>query len=68
MPKDNKIHYRQKIWNIFYFSDFLHSCGVCRVFLYLKYEQISFLGELISTWQQNEAERFKNNYIGSFLN
>ena len=31
------IHYRQKIWNIFYFSDFLHFCGMCRVFLYLKY-------------------------------
>ena len=29
------IRYRQKIWNIFYFSDFLHFCGVCRVFLYL---------------------------------
>ena len=26
-----------KIWNIFYFSDFVHICGVCRVFLYLKY-------------------------------
>ena len=32
-----EIHYRQKIWNIFYFIDFLHFCGVCRVFLYLKY-------------------------------
>ena len=31
------IHYRQKIWNIFCFSDFLHFCGWCRVFLYLKY-------------------------------
>ena len=31
------IHYRQKIWNIFYFTDFLHFCGVCRLFLYLKY-------------------------------
>ena len=31
------IHYRQKIWNIFIFSDFLHFCGVCRLFLYLKY-------------------------------
>ena len=26
-----------KKWNIFYFSDYLHFCGVCRVFLYLKY-------------------------------
>ena len=31
------LHYRQKIWNIFYFSDFLHFCGVCRAFLYLRY-------------------------------
>ena len=30
------IHYRQKIWNIFYFSEFLHFCGGCRVFLYFK--------------------------------
>ena len=33
----NFLHYRQKIWNIFYFSDFLHFCGVCMAFLYLKY-------------------------------
>ena len=41
------IHYRQKIWNIFCFSDFLHICGVCRVFLSLKYIHTSryyFLG------------------------
>ena len=31
------IHCRQKIWNIFYISDFLHSWGVFMVFLYLKY-------------------------------
>ena len=31
------IHYRQKIWNIFGFSDFSQFCGVCIVFLYLKY-------------------------------
>ena len=31
------IHYRQKIWNIFLFGDFLHLCGVCMLFLYLKY-------------------------------
>ena len=41
------IHYRQKIWNIFYLSHFLHFCGVCRVYLYLKYIPTSryyFLG------------------------
>ena len=32
------------------------------------YEQILLLRELISTSQQNEAQRFKNNYFGSFLN
>ena len=31
------IHYRQKIWNIFYFSDFSHFSGVCMVCLHLKY-------------------------------
>ena len=31
------IHYRQKIWNIFCFSDFSHFYGVCMVFLYLIY-------------------------------
>ena len=32
------------------------------------YEQILLLEELISTKQQNEAQRFKNNYFGIFLN
>ena len=32
------------------------------------YEQILPLGELICTLQQNEAQRFKNNYCGIFLN
>ena len=31
------IHYRQKIWNIFYVSDFLHFCAVYRAFLYSRY-------------------------------
>ena len=35
------IHYRQKIWNTFYLIDFLHFCGKCRVFLYLKYIHMS---------------------------
>ena len=30
------------------------------------YEQILLLRELISTQQQNEAQRFKNNYFGIF--
>ena len=29
------IHYRQKLWNIFQFSNFCVFYGVCRVFLYL---------------------------------
>ena len=40
-----------KIWNIFYFSNFLHICGVCRVFLYLKYIATSryhFLGSQLA--------------------
>ena len=32
------------------------------------YEQILLLGQLISTEQQNEAQSFKNNYFGIFLN
>ena len=36
-PGSGDIHYRQKIWNIFYFSDFFHFWGVCRVFLNVKY-------------------------------
>ena len=32
------IHYRQKIWNIFYFiDDFLQFCGMCMVFQNFKY-------------------------------
>ena len=31
------VHYRQKLWNIFHFSGFLHFCGSWRVFLCLKY-------------------------------
>ena len=23
------VHYRQKLWNIFYFSHVMHICGVC---------------------------------------
>ena len=30
-----------KIWNIFHYSNFLHFCVVCRVFLYLKYIPVS---------------------------
>ena len=65
------MHYRQKIWNIFYLCDFVHICGVWRVFLYLKYIPTGRyypLGELISTKQQYEPQRFKNNYCGIFLN
>ena len=32
------------------------------------HEQILLLTQLISTLQQNEAQRFKNNYFGIFLN
>ena len=44
------IHYRQKIWNIFHFSDFVQFSGVCSVFLELEihtYEQMLHLEELI---------------------
>ena len=34
-PMLNNIHYRQKIWNIFHFSDFVVFCEVCWVYLYL---------------------------------
>ena len=30
------------------------------------YEQMLLVGELISTYHQNEAQRFKNNYFGIF--
>ena len=31
-------------------------------------EQMLLVGELISTYHQNEAQRFKNKYFGIFLN
>ena len=48
----SNIHYRQKIWNIFYFSDILHFLwDVQGIFVFeIHYsEQILLLGELIST-------------------
>ena len=57
----SNIHYRQKIWNIFYFSDFMHFCGVCRVFLYLKY----FLTSRRYFWRSWLALNYKMNRKGS---
>ena len=64
------IHYRQKIWNIFISSIFCIFVGCAGCF----YTWNTFLradislGELISTSQQNEVQRLKNNYFGIFLN
>ena len=60
------VHYRQKIWNIFYFSDFF--CipwgvqGISLFYLH-SYKQILFSGvKPLSKAKQ----RFKNNYFGPF--
>ena len=60
-----------KKYGIFFISaTFLILLGVqgISVLEILSYEQILFLEELISTLQQNEAQRFKNNHFGIFLN
>ena len=50
------IHYRQKLWNIFHFGDFLHFCGAWRVFLSLKcipksrYYFLGDNGQLTAKW------------------
>ena len=62
------IHYRQKIWNIFYFIDFLYFVGCVRyLFIWFTFLQTDItFGELIHTQYQNEPQRFKNNYFGPF--
>ena len=57
--------------NIFYFSNFfaiLWGVQGLSVLEIHSYEQMLLVGELISTYHQNEAQRFKSNYYGIFLN
>ena len=65
------VHYRKKIWNIFLFQRFCAILWSAQPVSELEkhtYEQILPLGELISTEQQNEGQRFKNNYFDIFRN
>ena len=61
-----------KIYGIFFISaiffSFLWSVQGVSVREIHFYGQMLLLGELISTSQQNEAQRFKNTYFGIFLN
>ena len=50
------------------FFAFLWDAQGVSLFKIHSYEYILLLDELISTQQQNEAQRFKNNYFGIFLN
>ena len=64
-------HYRQKNMELFLFQwlfAFLWGVHGVSVLEIHSYEQILLWGKLISTWQQNEAQMFKNNYFGIFLN
>ena len=47
---------------------FLWSVQRVSVLEIYSFEQISLFGELFNIWQQNEAQRSKNDYFGIFLN
>ena len=37
----NCTHYRQKLWNIYHFGDFLHFCKICRINCFLPFPHTS---------------------------
>ena len=63
------IHYRQKIWNYFLFSDFFYFVvWVGYFFIWFTFLQADIpFGELIHTQWQIETQKLKNNYFGPFF-
>ena len=61
-------HYRQKIWNIFHFSEFWYFVGCVRyLFMWFTFLQTDItFGDLIHIQKQNEPQRFKNYDFGPF--
>ena len=68
-PRDIKIYTTGKKYGIFFISAiFLYFVGCVRyIFIWFTFLQADItFGELIHTQQQNEPQRFKNNYFGPF--
>ena len=65
---DKAIHYRQKIWNIFHFSEFVYFVGYVRyLFMWFTFLQTDItFGDLIHIQKQNQLQMFKTNDFGPF--